>query len=77
MAPLQLCLIGGGGTGKTFIAKQLSIRLGVPALDLDSIFWVQGTLTYQARTPDAERDSHLQAFLRHESGSSRESITAG
>ncbi len=67
MAPLRLHLIGGAGTGKTYIAQRLSARLGVPTLDLDEIYWVKGTDTYEDCAPEAARDRQLADFIRQES----------
>jgi adenylate kinase family enzyme len=40
--PLRLGVIGPPGSGKSHLARMLSADLGVPAVELDAIFWLPG-----------------------------------
>lgn len=66
MAGLRIHIIGGSGTGKTFLARKLGACLTLPVLDLDNIFWSRTAKTYGVRAPDAERDAALQDFIRQD-----------
>ena len=36
---MKIHIIGGPGSGKTWLADRLSAEFNVPAFDLDDIFW--------------------------------------
>ena len=59
----RIHIIGGPGSGKSFVAGELSRRLGVPAYDLDDLFWDRSALRYGVRTEVAERDRRLAAIV--------------
>lgn len=37
----RIYILGTGGAGKTYLAKNISTRLGVPCYHLDDIFWIK------------------------------------
>jgi hypothetical protein len=47
-------ILGNSGSGKSWLAARLAARLGVPALDLDTIHWI-GPGYGTAREPDEAR----------------------
>ena len=38
----RVVILGRGGAGKSVLARQLSTLTGIPAIELDSVFWQQG-----------------------------------
>jgi adenylate kinase family enzyme len=46
----RVVILGRGGAGKSVLAGQLSELTGIPAIELDSVFWQQGS----APTPAEE-----------------------
>jgi len=60
----RIHIIGGPGSGKSYAARQLSQRLGIPAYDLDSFFWDSAAQRYGLRAPDADRDARLIAITQ-------------
>lgn len=66
MRGLRIHLIGGSGTGKTFLARKLGERLSLPVLDLDEIFWSRSASTYGVRASEVERDQALLNFVRQD-----------
>ncbi len=63
MTKPRIHIIGGPGGGKSFVAAELSRRLGVPAYDLDDPFWDSSALGYGVRADAAERDRRLAAIV--------------
>ena len=59
----RIHIIGGPGSGKSFVAAELSRRLAVPAYDLDDLFWDRGAFRYGVRADAAERDRRLLALV--------------
>ena len=55
----RIHLIGGPGSGKSYAAGRLSARFGVPAYDLDEIFWERPTV----RAERAVRERELAAIV--------------
>jgi len=52
-------VVGNSGAGKTTFARDLAGRLGVPALELDAIFWDAG---WTKRDPDEARGAIRDAL---------------
>ncbi len=63
----RIHIIGGPGSGKSFVAAELSHRLGVPAYDLDDLFWDRSASRYGVRSDAAERDRRLAAIVAQDS----------
>lgn len=40
--PCRIAVIGATGSGKTCLAKALALRLGVPHVELDALYWAAG-----------------------------------
>ncbi len=64
---VKLHIIGGPGSGKSFIARHLAGRYGIPVLDLDEIFWDHKERDYGARADPEKRDAELSRFVAKES----------
>lgn len=64
---MKLHIIGGPGSGKSYIARHLAERYAIPVLDLDEIFWDHCEQDYGARADPEERDAQLSRFVRKES----------
>lgn len=61
----RIHIIGGPGSGKSYAARRLSNSLGIPAYDLDDLFWDRTAESYGVRASDAARDAKLMA-IAHE-----------
>ncbi len=40
--PQRILILGRGGAGKSTLARELSVRLGLPLIELDKVFWQPG-----------------------------------
>lgn len=60
---MRLHIIGGGGSGKSYIARQLSARCRIPTLDLDDIYWDRGAVSGTANAAE-KRDAALAEFVQ-------------
>lgn len=60
---MKIFIIGGPGSGKTFLAKKLSEQYGVPCYDLDELFWDNAAKSYGTKRDPAERDALLDRIL--------------
>jgi adenylate kinase family enzyme len=60
--PQRIHIIGGPGSGKSYTAGHLSHRLGVPAYDLDDLFWNHTAQSYGVRASELDRDTRLLAY---------------
>jgi len=54
----RIHVVGGPGSGKSFVAGELSGRLGVPPYDLDDLFWHRSASRFGIRVEPAEQQ-HL------------------
>ncbi|MEK3659681.1 hypothetical protein NSQ29_08945 [Paenibacillus sp. FSL F4-0236] len=63
MFTIRIHIIGGSGSGKSYIAALLSDKLGIPHYDLDDIFWDQQSSEYGVKTPENERDRQLTEII--------------
>ncbi len=59
----RIHIIGGSGSGKSYIAAKLARHLGVPSHDLDELFWDQAAGGYGFRTDPAKRDKQLKEIV--------------
>lgn len=60
---IKIHIIGGSGTGKSYLAKTLSKKLNVENFDLDNLMWDNTANSYGAKTPVELRDRYLQEIL--------------
>jgi adenylate kinase family enzyme len=59
----RIHIIGGSGSGKSYIAAKLAQRFGVPAFDLDELFWDRAAGRYGICAAPAKRDQQLAAII--------------
>ena len=55
----RIHILGGPGTGKSYIAEKLGARLGVVVCNLDELFWDSASQRYGIRAEVGERDRRL------------------
>ncbi|WP_218672708.1 hypothetical protein [Oceanobacillus timonensis] len=56
----KIHIIGGSGSGKTYLAKILSDRLAIAATDLDNLFWSK---SYGVKKDSEIRNKELEVLL--------------
>lgn len=61
---MKIHIIGGPGSGKSFLADKLSQELGIPHYDLDDLQWDNQAESYGIKRNAAERDKLLAELLR-------------
>jgi adenylate kinase family enzyme len=67
MSVLQrIHIVGGPGSGKSYAARHLSHRLGMPAYDLDDLFWDRAAQSYGVRASEVDRDARLVAITQQD-----------
>ena len=59
----RIHIIGGSGSGKSYIATKLAQHFGVPTFDLDDLFWDSAAGSYGFRTDPAKRDRQLAEIV--------------
>ncbi|MBY9080227.1 hypothetical protein KIH86_02555 [Paenibacillus sp. HN-1] len=60
---MKIRIIGGCGSGKTYIAQLISAKLGIPHIQTDNLVWNRANNT---KYPVEERDRLLAEVLRNE-----------
>ncbi|HBS46640.1 MAG TPA: hypothetical protein DEA91_23180 [Paenibacillus sp.] len=63
MLAIRIHIIGGSGSGKSYIAELLSDKLHIPHYDLDNIFWDHQSNEYGVKAPEDERDRRLREII--------------
>ena len=63
---MKIHIIGGPGSGKTYLAEKLSKQLGIPRYDLDELQWDNESDSYGTRREPRERDALLDRILLHD-----------
>lgn len=63
---MKIHIIGGPGSGKTFLADQLSKQLGIPHFDLDDLQWDNAANDYGTKRNPQEREALLNQILHRE-----------
>ena len=61
---MKIHIIGGPGSGKSFLAKKLSRRYGIPHYDLDDLFWNNDARRCGTKRDPQERDALLAEILQ-------------
>ena len=62
---MKIHIIGGPGSGKTFLAEKLSKDLGISHFDLDDLQWDNKSASYGVKRSPEERDRLLNDVLSH------------
>ena len=60
---MKIHIVGGPGSGKTFLAEKLSRELGIPHYDLDDIQWANES-GYGKKRDAGDRDALLNEILQ-------------
>lgn len=63
---MKIHIIGCSGSGKTYLAKQLSEKFGIPRFDLDNIQWDSSADGYGIKMPPEKRDGLLCDILQND-----------
>ncbi len=63
----KIHIFGGPGSGKTYIAAKLSVALGIPAFELDELYWDHAVGNYGTPRNGAERDAALRTVVERDS----------
>lgn len=61
---MKIYIIGGPGSGKTYLAEKLSKELGIRHYDLDELQWDNNSDSYGVKRKPAERDRLLADVLK-------------
>jgi len=61
----KIHIIGGPGSGKSYLAKKLERELHCPMLDLDNIFWDNNSEFYGTKMDPDARDMKLNKFMEN------------
>lgn len=59
----RIHILGGPGSGKSFVAAKLAKQFGIPAYNLDDLFWDQAALNYGVRADPERRDRQLAVIV--------------
>ena len=62
---MKIYVIGGPGSGKTFLANRLEKQLEISHYDLDDLQWDNKANTYGTKRNSQERDELLNNILDH------------
>ena len=60
----RIHVLGGPGSGKSFVAAKIAASYGIAAYDLDELFWDTAAPTYGVRADPEHRDQALAALVR-------------
>lgn len=63
---MKIRIIGCSGSGKTWLAKRLSHKYGIPHYDLDTLQWDDRAETYGVKMPVERRTALLEQLLAQE-----------
>ena len=60
---MKIHIIGGPGSGKTYLASRLAKKLAIPHYDLDDLQWDNQAADYGTKRDPKERDEMLRQIL--------------
>lgn len=60
----RIHIVGGPGSGKTFVAKKLSSLMKIPWFDLDDLYWDRSAKSYDIKTPEKLRNRKFKSILK-------------
>ncbi|MCR8644483.1 hypothetical protein NV379_17650 [Paenibacillus sp. N1-5-1-14] len=60
---MQIHILGGAGSGKSYIANELSIRWSIPHFDMDDIYWDNSVEMFGVKNPEDIRDQKLSSIV--------------
>ena len=63
---MKIRIIGGPGSGKTFLAKKKEEELSIPHFDLDDLQWDNKADSYGTKRDHQEREELLEKILLRE-----------
>ena len=63
---MKIHIIGGSGTGKTYLANLLSTKYNIPHYDLDDLFWDNSANQYGVKMSIEKRSEMLSKILQNE-----------
>ena len=63
---MKIHIIGGPGSGKTFLADRLSRQYGIPHYDLDDLQWDNAANDYGTKRDPQERAALLDQILQRD-----------
>ena len=61
---MKIHIIGGSGSGKTYLAENLSKKYGIRHYDLDDLQWDNDADTYGVKRSKEERGELLEEILK-------------
>ncbi|SDL85602.1 DNA topology modulation protein FlaR [Sediminibacillus halophilus] len=64
--PRKIHIIGSVGSGKTTLAKEISLKLDVPYYELDNVVWIREKSEDIKRTEE-EREEYLNSIIQSDS----------
>lgn len=67
MTVRKIHIIGGSGSGKTYISEKLSKTLDIEHYDLDELYWENSNGTYETKCDINKRNENLERILSKES----------
>ena len=62
----RIHVLGGSGSGKSFVASKISAAFEIPTYELDELFWDNAVPTYGTRADQEKRDQALAAMVMQE-----------
>ena len=62
----RIHVLGGPGSGKSYVAAKIAATFGIATYDLDELFWDPAAPTYGVRADKEQRDQALAALVRQE-----------
>jgi adenylate kinase family enzyme len=63
----KIHIVGGPGSGKSFLARRLGTILNIPVVYLDDVFWDNNTAGYGVKTEEDKRDKLLNDAIKNHS----------